>query len=235
MNDLRAGRFEAFVFDLDGTLVDTLPDLVAITNRSLVEEGFPTRTEREILGFVGNGLHCLLRRAVPAGTAERDVVRLRERWRAVHAEVGDPLAEPFAHVVETLVELRGRGFKTAVLSNKYDAGVRQVVESRLPGLFDALLGEGPDVPRKPDPSGYLRVMAQLGVEPACCAYVGDSPCDVLVARNAGTYAVGVTWGYREAADFAAEDALPDCWISDIRELLPDWPCIGADFPVCVSE
>ena len=93
------------------------------------------------------------------------------------------------------------------------------MDACLPGVFDVMYGERPDIPRKPDPAGLLRILDELGVEPGRCAYVGDSPGDVKVARNAGVYAVGVTWGYRKIGDFAVEGAEPDFWIHDIRELL----------------
>lgn len=214
-----ANPVKAFVFDLDGTLIDTLPDLALITNRALAEEGYPTRTTQEILSFVGNGLQALIRRALPRNATEDDATRVRKRWRSIHLEVGDALAKPYPHVAHTVQELKRRGCKVAVLSNKYDAGVRQVIDACLPRLFDIAIGEGPNIPRKPDPTGYLRVMKQLGVTPKECAYVGDSPGDVLVARNAGTAAIGVTWGYRDAADFVAQNACPDLWINDIRKLL----------------
>lgn len=221
--EVRAGApvpaFDAFVFDLDGTLIDTLPDLVTITNKALEEEGYPARSEGEILSYVGNGLRSLMAQAVPEGTPEEDAVRALKRWKAIHRETGDPQARPYPHVPGVLAELRARGCKLAVLSNKFDAGVHQVMDACLPGMFDVMYGERPDIPRKPDPAGYLRVMSELGAEPGRCVYVGDSPGDVRVARNAGTFAVGVTWGYRVVGDFAAEDAEPDLWISDIRELL----------------
>lgn len=211
--------FDAFVFDLDGTLIDTLPDLVTITNKALEEGGYPTRSEEEILSYVGNGLRSLMAQAVPEGTSEEDAVRALKRWKAIHRETGDPQARPYPHVPEVLAELKARGCKLAVLSNKFDGGVHQVMDACLPGMFDVMYGERPDIPRKPDPTGYLRVMSELGVEPGRCVYVGDSPGDVKVARNAGTFAVGVTWGYRVVEDFTAEGAEPDRWISDIRELL----------------
>ena len=211
--------FDAFVFDLDGTLIDTLPDLVAVTNEALASTGFSLRSVDEILSYVGNGPRALLQQALPAGTSDGDIERTFSLWQDIHARKGVSLARPYPHVRETVFELKRLGCKVAVLSNKFDAGVHQVVDACLPGLFDALVGEGPDTPRKPDPTGYLKLMADLDVRPERCAYVGDSPSDVRVARNAGTYAIGVTWGYRRAEDFIAAAAQPDRWIDDMRELL----------------
>lgn len=164
-----APAFDAFVFDLDGTLVDTLPDLVTITNKALEEEGYPARSEGEILSYVGNGLRSLMAQAVPEGTSEEDAVRVLRRWKAIHRETGDPQARPYPHVPGVLAELRARGCKLAVLSNKFDGGVHQVMDACLPGMFDVMYGERADIPRKPDPTGYLRVMSELGVDPSRCA------------------------------------------------------------------
>ena len=212
--------FSTFIFDLDGTLIDTLPDLVVITNKALAAEGYPARTREEVLSYVGNGLRALMLQAVPEGTPEEDAVRALKRWKEIHREVGDPLAAPYPYVEETLSQLKGRGCKLAVLSNKFDAGVHQVMDACLPGMFDVMYGERPDIPRKPDPTGMRRIMNELGVSPDECAYVGDSPGDMKAAHNAGVFAIGAPWGYRNVEDFAAEGAEPDLWIGDIRDLLP---------------
>lgn len=211
--------FTTFIFDLDGTLIDTLPDLVVITNQALAAEGYPSRTRDEVLSYVGNGLRALMLQAVPEGTSEEDAVRALKRWKAIHREVGDPLAAHYPHVEETLSQLRAKGCKLAVLSNKFDAGVHQVMDACLPSMFDVMYGERPDIPRKPDPMGLFRIMDELGVTPEECAYVGDSPGDMKAARNAGVFAIGAPWGYRNVEDFAAENAEPDLWIEDIRDLL----------------
>ncbi len=211
--------FDAFVFDLDGTLLDTLPDLTVITNRALELEGYPPRTQDEIHSFVGNGLMALMYQAVPEGTGPEAAERAMERWKALFPTYANDLTVPYPGVRETVAELRRRGCKLGVLSNKFDAGVQQVMEQKLPGLFDVMHGECAEIPRKPDPTGLLRTIRELGSMPARTVYVGDSPGDVRTARAAGTYAVGAAWGYHDEADFSAEHAEPDLMVHAFADLL----------------
>lgn len=203
-------RFDTFIFDLDGTLLDTLPDLVTMTNMSLAHFGWPERTRDEVLSFVGNGAKALMVKAVPAGLPDDQVEAALAYWKGLYAEHGHTLTAPYPHVMDVLAELRRRGCKTAILSNKFDAGVKDVEARYFPGLFDMALGEGP-VPRKPDPTGLLHVIAELGADPARVAYFGDSAGDMATARAAGVFAAGVTWGYqpREALVEAGADVLLD--------------------------
>ncbi len=203
-------RFDTFIFDLDGTLLDTLPDLVTMTNMTLAHLGWPERTRDEVLSFVGNGAKALMVKAVPAGLPDEQVEAALTHWKSLYAEHGHTLTAPYPHVMGMLAELRRRGCKTAILSNKFDAGVKDVEARYFPGLFDMALGEGP-VPRKPDPAGLLHVIAELDANPACVAYFGDSAGDMATAHAAGVFAVGVTWGYqpREALIEAGADMLLD--------------------------
>ena len=209
-------RFEAFIFDLDGTLLDTLPDLVVLTNTALGEQGFPQRTREEIHSFVGNGAGALINQAVPPqATAEQRQATL-ERWRELYPLIGLDLTRPFPYMIETLERLKGGGARLGVLSNKFDAAVKEVIGSFMPGLFDVMHGECEGIPRKPDPTGLLRTMGELGVEPERVLYVGDSRNDVMTARNAGVTVAAVTWGYTAIADL--EGFSPDFLVDDPREL-----------------
>lgn len=212
-------RFNAFIFDLDGTLLHTLPDLVVITNRALRDAGYPERTEAEILSYVGNGVRALMYQAVPEGTEAEAAEAALAHWKELFPVYDNALTHPYPHVEEMIAGLRARGCKLGVLSNKFDEGVHQVMDKCLPGLFDVAHGECDEIPRKPDPAGLLRTIAELGTVPARTVYVGDSPGDVRAARNAGAYAVGVTWGYHIPEDFAAEAAEPDLMINDPLELV----------------
>ena len=211
--------FDTFVFDLDGTLLDTLPDLVVLTNEALAREGYPPRTREEIHSYVGNGVKALMYQAVPEGTGPEAAERAMESWKALYHTYANDLTKPYPHVRELVADLRERGCKLGVLSNKFDEGVRQIMDQCLPGLFDVMHGEGPDIPRKPDPTGLLRTIRELGSTPERTVYVGDSPGDVRTARNAGTYAVAATWGYHDEGDFAAEGAEPDLMARSLLDLL----------------
>lgn len=203
--------FEAYIFDLDGTLLNTLPDLVNITNMALAEYDMPPRTSDEINSFVGNGARVLIQRAVAPGTPDEQVDEILARWRDLYPEFGHKYTRPYDGMPETLDALKADGIKLGVLSNKFDAATQSVIARHFPGVFDAVRGEGPDVPRKPDPTGLLNMMAKLGVEPERTAYVGDSGGDMTVAHAAGCTAIGVTWGYRsvEVLEAAGADMLID--------------------------
>ncbi|WP_101721020.1 HAD family hydrolase [Eggerthella timonensis] len=210
-------RFDTLVFDLDGTLLDTLPDLVVLTNAALNEQGFPSRTTDEVHSFVGNGARALMYQAVPADATPEQAEAAMRRWMELYPVIGNKLTKPYPHMEETLAELSRRGIGLGVLSNKFDQGVHDVIDAYLPNLFAVQYGERADIPRKPDPTGLLRSIAELGSVPDRTAYVGDSPGDVAVSRNAGTFAVGVAWGYHHAD--ALREAGADLVIEDARELL----------------
>lgn len=217
MSDQNTPTFDTFIFDLDGTLLDTLPDLVELTNAALNEQGFPSRTTDEIHSFVGNGARALMYQAVPADATTEHAEAAMRRWMELYPVIGNKLTEPYPHIEEALAELAARGINLGVLSNKFDQGVHDVIDAYLPGMFHVKHGECADIPRKPDPTGLLRSIAELGSTPDRTAYVGDSPGDVAVSRNAGTFAIGVAWGYHHADDLRAAGA--DVVLEDARELL----------------
>ena len=188
--------FGAYIFDLDGTLLDTLPDLVNLTNMVLREYGAPERTTDEVNSFVGAGAHVLLQRAFPARTPDEIIDEAFDRWKQLYPQHGHRFTKPYPGMPETLARLKGRGAKLGVLSNKFDAAVREVIGIQFPEVFDLARGECAEIPRKPDPAGLLWMLENLGVEPGDSAYVGDSAGDMAVALAAGSCPIGVAWGYR---------------------------------------
>ena len=189
-------EIDGFIFDMDGTLLHTLPDLAAVTNRALALEGFPPHTEEEIRTFVGNGALALARLAVPEGATEEQAERVFENFKNLYTEYGMDLTREFEGMPETLRELHNRGKKLGIMSNKFEGGVKEVEAKFFPGLFDASHGETDVIPRKPEPDGLLLCAKEMGLAPERCAYFGDSHTDLLAAHNAGMLAVGVTWGYQ---------------------------------------
>lgn len=208
---------DAFVFDLDGTLLDTLPDLAVVTNAALRECGYPEHTRDEIKSYVGNGIKALMYQAVPEDADPDAAERAMACWKRLHPVLEGRLTKPYPGIEDAIAQLRARGAKTAVLSNKFDEGVQQVIGEFMPTLFDVRHGECERIPRKPDPTGLLLTLSELGVEPARAAYVGDSPGDIAVARNAGTLALGVAWGYHDARELAKAGA--DAVLVNAAELL----------------
>lgn len=187
------------IFDLDGTLLDTLGDLVDATNYALRKMGFPERTWEDIRDFMGNGsdIYSQIGRSVPAGTGEKTLSETigiyRERYSAHKCD----RTEPFAGIREMLAALDERGFGAAVVSNKYDAAVREMCALYFPGQIAAALGEAmPERRKKPAPDRVYDAMELLGAKPSECVYVGDSEVDMETADNAGIPFIGCAWGYR---------------------------------------
>lgn len=212
--------FDTFIFDLDGTLLDTLDDLMVLTNDVLAEFDMPTHTREEINSYVGNGAAALIYQAVPADTPSAVADACLARWKEAYDAYPNDLTKPYPGVVALLAALRERGCKLGILSNKFDRGVTFIVDKCLPGAVDTAHGEGGvrNFPRKPAPEGLLATIEELGSTPARTVYVGDSPGDIHVARNAGCYAVGVAWGYHDPADFAAEGWVPDRLVSEPAQI-----------------
>ena len=186
----------AVIFDLDGTLLNTLGDLRAATNHALEVRGLPPHSMEEIRQFIGNGIRLLIRRAMPEGTPEAEINAALDDFKAYYAAHIHDRTVPYDGIPQLLTALRKRGIKVAVLSNKIDSASQQLIEYFFPGKTDVVFGEHVGVPRKPDPTSCRMVMQQLGVQPEQVLYVGDSGTDMQTAKNAGLYAVGVTWGFR---------------------------------------
>ena len=181
----------AILFDLDGTILDTLGDLHAATNAVLRSFGYPERTIDEVRRFVGNGARVLIQQAVPAGEEHR-VEEVLAAFQAYYAAHCDILTRPYPGIPELLAEL-GEKYPLAVVSNKPDRAVKELAKIYFPALYAR--GESSDCPRKPAPDMVRMAMQALGAEK--CIYVGDSEVDVLTAKNAGVPCIAVTWGFRD--------------------------------------
>ncbi len=199
-------RHDAVIFDLDGTLLDSLEDLADSVNHALSERGLPTRTIDEIRRFVGEGQVKLIERALPEGRAElRD--ELLASFRRHYVDDPARKTRPYPGVEGLVVALRERGYRLAVLSNKPDLPTRKLVDHYFPaGTFEVAYGERPGIPRKPDPTSALGVARELGVDPARCAFVGDTAIDMKTAAAAGMFGIGVLWGFRSREEIEAGGA-----------------------------
>ncbi len=210
-------QFEGFIFDMDGTLLNTLPDLTVVVNKALQMEGFPTHTQEEVLSYVGNGVLALARLAVPEGATEEQAQSVFRNFKALYGEFGMALTTEFEGMTETLHALKAAGKKLGIMSNKFEGGVRDVEAKFFAGLFDVSHGESDTIPRKPDPAGLLTCAEEMGVAPDNCAYFGDSASDLQAAHNAGMYAVGCTWGYQPLEKL--ETGQPDALIHEPKDML----------------
>jgi phosphoglycolate phosphatase len=199
-------HLHAAIFDLDGTLLDSLHDIGAAMNHALAAQGLPVHPLADYRRFVGEGVRVLVSRAVPAGH-EALHERVMAAYKAFYAEHRLDHTRPYPGMLELLARLHGEGVKLAVLSNKPDADTKRLVEALLPDVrFGAVYGERAGVPRKPDPTAALGVAAELGVAPGDCAFIGDTAVDMDTARAADMYGVGVTWGFRDEEELQAHGA-----------------------------
>ena len=197
-------KYNAVLFDLDGTLLDTLGDLRLGVNLVLERHGYPERTLEEIRCFVGNGARQLMRLALPEGTAAEELEAILKEyldWYAVNFCVK---AAPYAGVKAVVEELAQKGVKVAIVSNKPDATTKKLGEMFFPGL--PAFGQRDDTPKKPAPEMVWKAMETLGVTAEEAVYVGDSEVDVETARNAGLPLVAVSWGFRTVAELTAAGA-----------------------------
>jgi phosphoglycolate phosphatase len=201
----------AFLFDLDGTLADTIGDITTSLNAALARSGLPGHDREACRGMIGAGASQLVARALPAGAEDRHPAVL-DAFREIYAGRLADTSRPFPGIEALLAALTGRGLPVAVLSNKPHAATGALVSRLFPGIrFAAVLGQREGVPAKPDPAAALEIASGIGVAPARCAFVGDSAIDVHCARAAGMRAIGVLWGYcaAEALRAAGPDALID--------------------------
>ena len=201
-------NFKAVIFDLDGTLLNTIEDLADSMNAVLSRFGVAQHGVEAYKLFVGDGVEALCRRALPENQRDDDTVgRSVEAMRAEYAKRWKAKSTPYAGIPELLEAISARGMKMAVLSNKPDDFTGKSVDHLLSRWrFDAVFGARPDVPRKPDPAGALEVAKYLSVSPAEVLYIGDSGTDMRTAVSAGMYAMGVLWGFRTAEELLREGA-----------------------------
>ncbi len=189
--------YKLAIFDLDGTILDTLEDLADAMNYALGEHGYPGRTIEEVRCFVGNGIRKLIERAVPAGLAKEEIDRVHETFSVYYQQHCADKTRPYEGVLPLLERLRAAGCLTAVVSNKADAAVQPLCRRYYNGLFDYAVGERTGIRRKPDPDSVQEVLRRLQVEAADAVYIGDSEVDIQTAKNAGLDSIIVTWGFRD--------------------------------------
>ncbi len=201
-------KTELVIFDLDGTLLDTIGDLAAASNHMLRLRGLAEHTLDDYRRFVGNGILRLVERALPEALRTPAAVQAaRADFLAFYIDHIDLEPRPYAGIPALLEELARRGIRLAVASNKFQAGTEKLVRRFFPAIpFVAVLGQRPDVPLKPDPAVVREILTQCGVPAEKTLYVGDSGIDIETARAAGVRSVGVTWGFRSRTELEAAGA-----------------------------
>lgn len=210
---------EAVIFDMDGTILNTLDDLFKSVNITLNNFGFPQRTLEEVRQFVGNGVRVLFQKALPNNASEDDLERSICFFKKIYAKNMYNNTAPYDGIKKILRELKDNGIKTAVVSNKFDLAVKELSKKYFDNLIDISVGQADDVPQKPAPNGVFKVIKELNVNSAI--YVGDSNVDVETAKNANLLCIGVTWGFRDRNDLSGAGYIvdtPDELIEIIRSL-----------------
>ncbi len=196
----------AVLFDLDGTLANTIGDLHCAVNHALAQAHLPQRTKAETLAAVGNGIRRLIDLSLPAGTPAETADSVFEAFRSYYASHLLVHTEPYPGIPALLTRLKAAGIRIGVVSNKFDAGTQAICKGLFPDLTDVVSGEIAGCPRKPAPDLPLRLLSSLRVLPEDALFVGDSEVDAATARSAGMRFLAVTWGFRTHAQLAAAGA-----------------------------
>ncbi len=190
-------QYSTYIFDLDGTLLNTLGDLCASCNYALKTMGFPTRTLDEVRRFVGNGVAKLIERAVPEDTSAELTAETLDVFRRHYLDHGLDTTCPYDGIPEMLAELKRKGKRIAVVSNKFNDATRQLCAHFFPDTVEVAIGETSTIRKKPAPDTVIEAMRQLGVTAEDAVYIGDSDVDVMTARNSGMPCISVLWGFRD--------------------------------------
>ena len=200
--------FDGVIFDLDGTLANTLEDLADSLNRVLHSEGLPVHDRTAVQHMVGNGMRRLVTEALPAGWGtDETIARVLDRFIADYGQHCLVKTRLYDGIVQLLSALKADAVKLAVFSNKADGPTQRIVDALIgAGAFEAIIGAQPGIPLKPDPAGAVLISTRFGVAPSRIVYLGDSRVDMLTATAAGMAPVGVSWGFRSSEELVESGA-----------------------------
>lgn len=205
-------RYGAVIFDLDGTLLNTLDDLAASVNYAMRRCGFCERTVDEVRRFIGNGVKMLIRRAVPDGTGEEEYEKAYGEFKKHYAKNSRNMTVPYDGVTDLLKKLRAKGYKLAIVSNKIDFAVKDLRDEFFDGIIDVAIGVGDKTRTKPEPDMVYKAIAELDISASECVYVGDTDVDIETAKNSAMDCISVSWGFRTRAELESYGAamIADC-------------------------
>ncbi len=210
-------KYDTVIFDLDGTLLNTIDDLSDSLNEVLKRNGYSTIEVDEVRRFVGNGARNLVRLSLPENTSEDSITKIFEEFKIHYKNNMQNKTRPYNGIMELLLDLHRYNYKIAIVSNKFDAAVKDLAQIYFGNLVSVAIGETNDIKRKPAPDSVFRAIKELGADLNRAILVGDSETDVRTAKNAGIPCIGVTWGFRCREVLRSEGA--EYLIDTPRELL----------------
>lgn len=190
-------KYDTYIFDMDGTILNTIEDLTVSTNLTMEEMGYPTHSVDEVKWFVGNGIRKLIERAVPDGTSEEDISKTFEVFMKHYEKHCKDKTGPYPGIMELLTNLKKAGKKLAVVSNKADGPVKLLADELFPGMFDIAIGEKAGVNKKPARDMVDIAISELNTTAEMSVYIGDTNIDYETARNSELDCILVTWGFRD--------------------------------------
>lgn len=199
-------KYDTIIFDLDGTLLNTLDDLAASVNYALKESGMPERSLSEVRRFVGNGVRVLMERAVPHGTGPDKTEAALEIFKSHYAKNSRNLTAPYKGVADMLYRLKKAGYKMAIVSNKIDFAVKDLRDEFFDGIIDIAVGNSEDLKTKPAPDMVYKAVRELNSDIERSVYIGDSDVDLKTAENAGMDCISVGWGFRDREELIQSGA-----------------------------
>lgn len=189
-------KYKAVIFDMDGTILNTLEDLKNATNYSLRQFGMPERSLEEVRMFVGNGIRKLVERAVPSGTSEEKIAQVLDVFLEYYEIHSADNTSPYPGILELVEKLKKSGIKTAVSTNKADVPAQELGREYFNGIFDLIVGQQDGLKVKPAPDSVNKILSILDIQKKDAIYIGDSDVDVQTAKNSGLDFIGVSWGFR---------------------------------------
>ena len=212
-------EFETYVFDLDGTLLETLKDLAASTNYALRTHNMPEHSIEDVRMFVGNGVKKLMERAIPNGIENPLFEDVYATFRQHYLEHNLDTTKPYEGIPELLAELKARGKKLAIVSNKFYAATQELARHFFPDTIEVAIGERENIKKKPAPDTVIEALRQLGASRETAVYIGDSDVDIMTAKNCDMPCVSVLWGFRDKKFLTEHGAT--FFVEKPSQLLPD--------------
>lgn len=199
-------KYKTFIFDLDGTLLNTLDDLAESVNYAMKQCGFPKRTLDEIRRFVGNGVKKLIERALPEGMDEAEFNKALGEFKKHYSQNSRNKTAPYEGIMELLHTLKDCGCNLAIVSNKVDFAVKDLRDEFFSDVIDVAIGDSDATRTKPEPDMVYKVIDELGADRDSCVYIGDSDVDIITAKNSGMDCISVSWGFRSRSELESNGA-----------------------------